>query len=313
MMGRPLEPDALAAVARLLPLLRELNNLKRIRVAGKPGSWAERLFARAWGRLVAGEAIRQVALEETAHAVAATLLAGIDRSVLAEGGLSAEEQAETIQRAFDAAVPGIIDAGLAAILRAALEVPQAAIPPPPSAMPGFVGQLAAQPRAGATRPGYPRVVLEPAENHAEHCAIVAVNGVLAAACFGADPAVPFLTGLAHHLHNARLPDAGDAGDTLLGTHLQSLIATFRSAAMAELPAALHGPVHGSLEAVYRADYPEARSFQAADSLDRVLEMEWHARSANFTLEVALSEMDIIHPGPVQAFQSEVMRSVGWTK
>ena len=67
----------------------------------------------------------------------------------------------------------------------------------------------------------------------------------------------------------------------------------------------------SLEAVYRADYPEARAFQAADSLDRVLEMEWHARSAAFTLEVALADMDIIHPGPVQAFQLEVMGAVGW--
>ncbi len=80
-----------------------------------------------------------------------------------------------------------------------------------AAVPPFVPLLAAQPRAGATRPGHPRVILEPAENHAEHCAVVAVNGVLAAGVFGADPAGPFLTGLAHHLHNAYLPDAGDAG------------------------------------------------------------------------------------------------------
>ncbi len=96
-------------------------------------------------------------------------------------------------------------------------------PTPTAAVPPFVPLLAAQPRAGATRPGHPRVMLEPAENHAEHCAVVAVNGVLAAGVFGADPAGPFLTGLAHHLHNAYLPDAGDAGDSLLGEHLRPLM------------------------------------------------------------------------------------------
>ena len=87
--------------------------------------------------------------------------------------------------------------------------------------------------------------------------------------------------------------------------------TFRAQALAELPVSLHEPVRRSLECVYRVDYPEARAFQAADSLDRVLEMEWHARSAAFTLDVALGDMDIIHPGPVQAFQQGVMRAVGW--
>ncbi len=52
------------SLAVLLPLFRELNGLKRIRVAGKKGSWAERLFLRAWGRLVAGEEPGRVAYEE---------------------------------------------------------------------------------------------------------------------------------------------------------------------------------------------------------------------------------------------------------
>ena len=296
-----------AGLAGLLPLFRELNNLKRIRVAGQPGTLAERLFIRSWGRLVSGETLEQVALEETARAVAATLLAGIDAEVLREGGLDAAERRGVTERAFDTAA-GTVAPTLAARLRATLGseyFPQ--LPP----LPAFVTLLAAQPRAGATRPGHPRVVLEPAENHAEHCAVVAVNGVLTAGVFGADPAVPFLTGLSHHLHNAHLPDAGDAGDVLLGERLKPLMETFRARSLAELPAPLHAPIRHSLAAVYRADYPEARAFQAADSLDRVLEMEWHARSAAFTLEVALGDMDIIHPGPVQAFQMEVMRSVGW--
>ena len=299
--------DAAGLVA-LLGLFRELNNLKRIRVAGKAGSWAERAFVRAWGRLVAGEDLTTVARAETARAVAATLLAGIDPDTLAAGGISGDAGAEVFQRAFDRAARPLVP-GLAASLREALTAEGAFAEGRP--VPAFVPLLAGQPRAGATRPGHPRVVLEPAENHAEHCAVVAFNGVLAAGVLGADPAGPFLTGLSHHLHNARLPDAGDAGDALLGAHLRPLMETFRAMALEELPAALRGPVRDSLEAVYRADYPEARAFQAADSLDRVLEMEWHARSAAFTLEVALGDMDIIHPGPVQAFQLEVMRAVGW--
>ena len=297
-----------AGLAGLLGLFRELNNLKRIRVAGRFGSLAEGLFVRAWSRLAAGEDLERVALEEAARAVAATLLAGIDAEVLREGGLDADERRGIVERAFDAAA-GAVEPALAARLRMTLAAEST--PEPASVPPTFVTRLAAQPRAGATRPGYPRVVLEPAENHAEHCAVVAVNGVLAAGVFGADPAGPFLTGLAHHLHNAYLPDAGDAGDVLLGERLKPLMETFRARSLAELPASLHAPVRTSLAAVYRADYPEARAFQAADSLDRVLEMEWHARSAAFTLEVALGDMDIIHPGPVQVFQLEVMRAVGW--
>ena len=299
------ETDGLAG---LLPLLRELNHLKRIRVAGRPGSLAERLFVRAWDRLIDGEATSRVALEETARAVVATRLAGIDARVLRDGGLDADARRAVAAGAFEA-VAGAVAPALAAQLRAALGVEDFSGSSAPST--AFVARLAAQPRAGATRPGHPRVVLEPAENHAEHCAVVAVNGVLAAGVFGADPAVPFLTGLSHHLHNAYLPDAGDAGDALLGERLGPLMETFRARSLSELPGFLHEPVRNSLAAVYRADFPEARAFQAADSLDRVLEMEWHARSAAFTLEVALGDMDIIHPGPVQAFQMEVMRAVGW--
>ncbi len=296
-------------LAGLLPLFRELNGLKRVRVAGKDGSWAERLFFRAWTRLVAEEDVGQVAREETALAVVATLLAGIDAEVLAVGEIPPGARLEILQRAFDTACPPISPA-LAGSLRATLTAEPAR--QPTEAAPSFVPLLAAQPRAGATRPGYPRILLEPAENHAEHCAVVAVNGVLAAGVFGADPAGPFLTGLVHHLHNAYLPDAGDAGDSLLGEHLCPLMESYRARALQELPPFLHGPSRLCLATVYRADTPAARAFQAADSVDRVLEMEWHARTADFTLEFALGEMDIVHPGPVQAFQLEVMRALGLT-
>ena len=295
-------------VPALLPLFRELNDLKRIRVAGKDGSIAERLFLRSWARLVSGEALREVALSETASAVAAARLAGINSEVLAAGGFSAGERLAVLQSGIEA-VAGPLDDTLRTALREALRpdpLPEA----DPKSLPDFASLLSQQPRAGATRPGFRRVVLEPAENHADHCGMVAVYGVLAAPLYGADPAQAFLTGLAHHLHNARLPDAGDAGDVLLGDKLKPLMEAFRNKAIAELPEALHQAVRDAISVVYQSDTPNAEAFQTADVLDRVLEMEWHANSAAFTLSVALEDMDIVHPGPVQAFQQEVMRQAG---
>lgn len=295
-------------VPALLPLLRELNDLKRIRVAGKHGSIAERLFLRSWARLVGGEALTDVAFSETASAVAAARLAGIDVEVLAVGGFFSEERLAVLQSGLDA-VAGPLDDSLRAALRGALR-PDPLPDANPILPPSFASLLARQPRAGATRPAYRRVVLEPAENHADHCGLVAVYGALAAPLYGADPARAFLTGLAHHLHNAYLPDAGDAGDVLLGDKLKPLMETFREKAIAELPEVLRQPVRDAISVVYESDTPNAQAFQTADVLDRVLEMEWHASSAAFTLSIALEDMDIVHPGPVQAFQQEVMREAG---
>jgi hypothetical protein len=292
-------------VFTLLPLFRELNDLKRIRVAGHDGSLAERLFLRSWARLVGGASLTEVALSETASAVAAARLAGIDAEVLAAGGLPAGERLAVLQSGFNA-VAGPLDDALRTALRGVLSpdpLPEAN----PLLLPPFAPLLAHQPRAGATRPGFRRVALEPAENHADHCGMVAVYGVLAAPLYGADPTQGFLTGLAHHLHNAFLPDAGDAGDVLLGDKLKPLIESFRAKAIAELPGVLHQPVKDAISVVYESGTPSAKAFQTADVLDRVLEMEWHASSAAFTLGVALEDMDIVHPGPVQAFQMEIMR------
>ena len=294
-------------VPAFLPLLRELNDLKRIRVAGQEGSIAERLFLRSWARLVDGEAPAEVALSEAASAVAAARLAGIDAEVLASGGFSPKERLAVLESGLDAA-GGSIDDSLRAALRGSLRPDP--LPTDSRVLPPFATLLATQPRAGATRPGFRRVVLEPAENHADHCGMVAVYGVLAAPLYGADPASAFLTGLAHHLHNAYLPDAGDAGDVLLGDKLRPLMEAFRAKAIAELPAFLHQPVREAISVVYQSDTPRAKAFQTADVLDRVLEMEWHANSAAFTLSVALEDMDIVHPGPVQAFQMDIMRQAG---
>ncbi len=296
-------------IADFLPLFRQLNDLKRLRVADRDGSIAERIFLRSWARLIRGDDLANVAKEETALAVVATQLAGIDARVLREAGLNRDEIFQCFERAFDGFCENqnlefVCYLGDWLSSDAVMEAEECELP-------AFVQLLAKQPRAGATRPGFGRVVLEPTENHAEHCAIVAVQAVLASSLTGADAGAAFLTGLSHHLHNAYLPDAGDAGDALLGEHLKPMMATFREKSLAQLPPDLREMARQSLDSVFRADTPESKAFQIADSLDRVLEMEWHARSASFTLSVALDEMDIIHPGPVQAYQLEIMRAAGF--
>ena len=314
-------------VAPLLPLLRELNDLKRIRSAQHSNTWATRCLVRSWKRLLSGEDLEQVALQETARALAAARLADIDPAAMRSAGLSDAEALQVLERSLDAA--GVaLDGGLRERLRAALQERsqasslevQAALAGSAiservqeiqlNGLPEFVRLLIKQPRAGATRPGVGRIVLEPTESHADHCALVAINGVVCSALYGASPAEAFLTGLTHHLHNAWWPDAGDAGDNLVGEHLQPALQRLRERAIEQLPEGLRGPVRASLEVVYRADTPWAQAFQTAHVLDRVLEMEWNARSAAFTMGVALEEMDIGHPGPVQSFQQEVMRASG---
>jgi hypothetical protein len=288
----------------LLPLLGEVGDLKRLRVAGSPDSLMAGLFARAWSALLAGEPVERVAHRETAAALVAVRLPGYG-AALAELGRPADESMELLRRAFDdAAAP--LAAGLVERLRPTV----VAVVPPTSEPPAFARRLAEQPRAGATRPGRPRLVLVPFESHAEHCGAGAVYGALLSPLYGAEPGLPFLCGLAHHLHNAILPDPGHAGDTLLAEREGELKRRATEQVMGELPDDLHAPVRAALDLVYKADTPEARSFQAADVLDRVLEMRWHARTAAFTLEEALGELDLVHDGPVAPFHQRVMADAG---
>ena len=306
-----LPTETSSAIASLLPLFGELNDLKRLHSAHTTGSIAERLFVRAWARWTNGEDLARVAEEETARALVATKLADIDGSVLARAGIGTHERISVFERAFDAA-SSPLHASSREQLRYATSNLASENGNEHDALsaPEWVHLLARQPRAGATRPGRARVVLEPAENHAQHCAVVAVNGFVAAPFFGASPEQAFLTGMCHHFHNAFLPDAGDAGDHLIGEHLTPIQEAFRAMAIQQLPVALQEEARASLNAVYRSDTPVSRAFQTADVLDRVLEMDWHARSAAFTLSVALDEMDIVHPGPVQAFQAQILQAVG---
>jgi hypothetical protein len=291
--------------ASLIPLLREINDLKRVRAAGIDGTLAARAFRRSWGRLVAGDSPVTVALRETALAVAAARLGGIDRAMLTRAGLSGDEVTEVLQTGFDA-VAGPLDPLLAATLRDHLAEPEPAAAEPPA----FVHDLERQPRAGATRPGHPRLILEPPESHADHCMITAVSAVLAGPAFRADPAVPFLAALSHHFHNAVLPDSGFAGEMLLGRHLEPVMARLTEEIMATLPDHLARACGQARQILPDAEMPEAKAFHSADVIDRVLQMDQYARVASFELRHAVEEMELVHAGPLQDFQTGLLRTVG---
>ncbi|TXN69594.1 HD domain-containing protein [Methylobacterium sp. WL6] len=291
-----------AAPAELRDLLVEMNDLKRVRSAGRVGSIAERLFAQGWSALTGGAPAEDVALDVTATALAATRLCDLDAAFLAAAGLPDAAVSGVLVEGFDSVTtaldPHLRDA-LRDRLRHRAEHPQGTVP-------GFVAALAQQPRAGVTCPGRPRILLEPPENHAEHCLVVAVYGVVLSPFYRADPATVFLAAMAHHFHNAAMPDAGFTGEMLLGDHLGPIMARTTQWALDELD----GPLRGSVERA-RAVLPddataEGRAFHAADCSDRVLQIAQHLRAASLTMGTVLDEMELVHAGPVKGFHDRVL-------
>ena len=284
---------------------REVGDLKRVRVAHADGSVAERAFVRAWAALVDGAYPAAVAAQECAAALAGARLAGVDAAVLRDCGLSAAETADVLERAIDE-VGGALHPANLARARSALGAGLSVDGP----VPAFVTALRRQPRAGATAPGRPRLIVEPPENHAEHCWAVAVYGALLADDLGADPADALLLGLAHHLHNAVLPDAGFAGEMLLGPHLEPVVDRLTERELATLPAPLAERLRGLLACRADAATPVGRAFHAADVLDRVLQCHHHARAAGFTADQALVDLELVHAGPVADYHHAVLAAAG---
>ncbi|KUG07115.1 HD domain-containing protein [Solirubrum puertoriconensis] len=300
----PARSEALAALCTPTPLLRELNDLKRVRVAGSSHSLAEQAFARAWAALAAGAPLAEVALHETARALVSVRLPGYHAALLQQLGMPAETAREVLQQALGqitAQLPPALSAQLADALFAT---------PALGAEPAFVAQLAQQPRAGATHPGRARIILWPTESHADHCLMVAVYAVLLSPQFEAEPGEAFLMGMAHHLHNAVLPDPGYAGDELLGNHLPGLMAQATAQALGQLPATLRPAVEQALARIQALEHASAQAFHAADVLDRVLEMAWHDQSAQFRLHHALDDLNIVHAGFTQQFHRQVLAAAG---
>ncbi len=297
MSGVPLDRPA---PAHLRDVFQEIGDLKRIRSAGRDGSVATRGFHAAWAALAAGASSDAVMNRVVASALAAARLGDLDRAKLRELGLREEEASEVLARAFDA-VTGSLDPALASRLREGLAEQVPDLPPP-----AFVRALAEQPRAGATCPGKPRIVLEPPENHAEHCWAVAVLGVLLSPTYGAEPTTVFLAGLAHHLHNAAMPDSGFTGEMLLGDRLGSIMGHAAGAALAQLDEPLRGTIVAARRILPDDASPEGRAFHAADVIDRVMQIAQHLRPATITMATVLDELELVHDGPVKPFHDRVL-------
>ena len=289
-----------------VPLLRQIGDLKRVTSAGRPGSIAERAFRRAWTALVAGQSPEEVALATVAGCLTATRLGDLDGVMLSGLGVPAAE-ITSIQRA----ALGEFASGLDGRLHARLDMACSSLLSFDGGSPGpaFVSALASQPRAGATCPGRPRIVLGPAESHAEHCLVVAVYAVLLAEP-GSDLSTVFTAALAHHLHNAAMPDAGFTGEMLLGAHLDPVMRRATDRALAELPEWLRAQVVAARRILPDTATPEGRAFHAADVLDRVLEIEQHVTRARITMDDILGEMALVHEGPVKPFQDRVLAEMG---
>ena len=297
-------PDSLANV---IPLCREIGNLKRIRAANANDSLAARMFARAWEKIIGGEAIRSVAVSTVAEAVVAANLGAIDAAVLKRGGLTDGDCELILRRAFDA-VAAPIDEDFRVELRRHIPflVDENELPKEKSPI-QFVELLKNQPRSGATKTGEPKRIFDAPENHAEHCLAVAVIGALLADGFAADVETVFLTGLIHHFHNAYLPDSGFAGEEALGEFLPEIFDSFRRKCLSEVPENLHEFIWKQFKIIETADEPEAKAFHAADVFDRVLQMLHHAEANEFTLRYAMEEAELVHAGAVRDFHYDVLR------
>ena len=295
-------------------LLRQLGDLKRLRDARGPGSLADRAFVRGWRRLVQGGDFERIAVEETARALMATRLAGVDGSVLRQAGLDRAQALEVLERAFDAAVEiGGPELGDIEDLRAVLpQLVDAAddAEDDRDRVPPFVLALVDQPRAGATHPSTPRIIVEPPESHGDHCFVTAVYSALLAPRHGVGRGDAFVVAMAHHLPNGDLPDAGYAGEVLLGEHYLRILDALEQRSLAQLPEELAGRLRTLLPQRETAETPVGRVFNAADVLDRVLQVHHHARAAAFTASQALEDLDIVHPGTVQTYQLGVLADAG---
>ncbi|MDQ2746695.1 MAG: HD domain-containing protein [Acidobacteriota bacterium] len=301
-----LEKVGAAAFSELIPLLREIANLKRIRAAQTNGqSFAARLFERAWTEISSGGAeIRQVALQTSKNALIAANLGAIDAEVLRAAELDESEIGLILNRAFNS-VASPVDADLLAEMN---EISAAKSGEKSLAAPHFVELLSRQPRSGATKVGAPKLIFDQPENHAEHSIIVGIYGVLLAPLFGADLETVFLAALTHHFHNAYLPDSGFAGEESLGEFLPRIFDVFRRLCLAEVPENIHEKIRNALKVIETADAPEAKAFHAADVFDRVLQMRHHAEANEFTLKYALEEAELVHAGAIQEFHYEVLRA-----
>lgn len=299
--------DAFQLVAEQLPLMRELNDIKRLYARNLGSrSLATRVFFGATAPLHLGDPLN--ADTWCAAIVCAARLGAITPHVLSDIGVSADERVTIYQNSIQTHVtlPQNIKN---ALLSAAKGLDGIAIEKAESHS-TWVEHLAASPRAGATCPGKPRIALEPAEMHSDHCILVATNAYILADIFGANKEDAWLISLCHHLHNAYLPDAGFTGEVLLGDRLQGILNSQRNRALKHVAKKYQKRVTDLFKEIDDLESPLAQTFHAADTIDRVIQMEHYERAANFKVISALEDFNLVHEGSAQQFQFELLDSIG---
>lgn len=301
------DESSFEAIRHLLAPLRELNDLKRLYAYNLGSkSFATWLFSRACEPLASGQPLDSD--QWCAAMVAAARLGAITPGIMKDIGLDEAESISIYQKSiFDhQAFP--VDL-LHSLTSECLSLVGASIEAEPTSTP-WVERLTAAPRAGATCPGKPRIALEPAESHSDHCMMVAVYGYLLADFFGANREDAWLIGLCHHFHNAYLPDSGFTGEMMLGDHLEQVIERLRSRVIRELPECYGSRVARLFEEIGSVATPLAKTFHAADTIDRIVQIEHYERAAGFQVRHALLDLNLVHEGAAQAFQHELLKSTG---
>ena len=294
---------------RMVGLLMELEDLKRQQPAGFEHSIATTLFQESWQRWLRGDAPDHIALTMTTKALVAILLPGVGADFFRQTKLQSEAEGilqSALQKIAQHRLPEPLYQQLAATIPGIVADYQQPID---ESMPQFVKVLSKQPRAGATKPGKPRILLLPPEMHSDHSLMTAVFAVLLSPYYEAAPGQPFLTELAHHLHNAVLPDCGFGGEVLLDPWLDEIIQTGRKQALAEVPI-IAEQVLQSIAVHEDLSLPAGRAASAADVLDRVLDVQWRTRILKITNEDILSELELVHAGPIKQFQTELLSQAG---
>lgn len=295
------------AIGRQLGLFRELNDVKRLYAFNLGAeSFATRIFRHACASVMTGGPLQ--ADIWCAAVVGAARLGAITPDILRDVGLDEEEAVQVLERSVLAheTITGQVRISLAAACRPLAR--QYAPTTPVGAE--WVERLATAPRAGATCPGKPRIALEPAEMHSDHSIMVAVYAYLIADLYGADRDDAWLVGLCHHFHNAYLPDSGFTGEVMLGGHLGPILGTLRQRVIQTLPIGHQERTARLFDEINGVTTPLAMAFHAADTIDRVIQMEHFERAAQFRVRHALLDLNLVHEGPAQAFQHALLNSIG---
>lgn len=304
---------------QVLPLLLELQDLKRIRSAEFDGTFAAHRYRQVIHRLAQPleesaqpTFFSELALWETALAVVTTRLGALGPGVLQRLGVPRERVKEICQAAFDEhkdAWHGVLPRQSFDWMVETWDLPEDQLSAN-QPLDTLIKRLCAEPRAGATAPYKRRVLVVPQESQAEHCYLTAVTAVALAGYFDADPGQAFVVALLHHLHNAFMPDAGFAGEVLLGANLDAVINNAREQAFIHLPPPLRELATQAAATMTHLETPLARVVNAADAVDRVLQTRFHEQMANFNAKRVQRELNLVHEGPLQAFQNNVLKALG---